>query len=239
MIKLGCCGFPIAKGKYYRQFKAVEIQKTFYQPPQLKTAQRWREEAPEDFEFTLKAWQLITHPPQSPTYRRLKVEIPLLKGESYGYFRPTDEVFAAWEETKQVAQALKAKLIVFQCPASFRPTPRNIKNMEEFFSRAERGGMLFGWEPRGEWGREEIEGLCRSLDLLHVVDPFKTQALYGAIRYFRLHGKGGYRYRYSQGELLQLKDWAAEGPTWVMFNNVYMLEDALRFSQVLEGSRRQ
>ena len=233
MIKLGCCGFPIAKGKYYRQFKAVEIQKTFYQPPKLGTAQRWREEAPASFEFTLKAWQLITHPPQSPTYRRAMVEIPPSKKESYGYFRPTDEVFAAWEETKRIAQALEAKLIVFQCPASFRPTSRNIKNMEEFFSRAERGGMLFGWEPRGEWGREEIRELCCSLDLLHIVDPFKAQSLYGGLHYFRLHGRGGYRYRYSAEELQQLKEWVEEKPTWVMFNNVYMLEDALRFAQLL------
>lgn len=124
MIKLGCCGFPVARKRYYRQFKAVEIQKTFYQPPKPETAQRWREEAPEDFEFTLKAWQLITHPPQSPTYRRAKVEIPQSKRENYGYFRPTDEVFGAREKTRRIAQALKAKLIIFQCPASFKPTQR-------------------------------------------------------------------------------------------------------------------
>ncbi len=235
MIKLGCCGFPIAKGKYYRQFKAVEIQKTFYQPPKPETAQRWREEAPEDFEFTLKAWQLITHSPQSPTYRNAGVEIPPSRRENYGYFRPTEEVFEAWEVTRRIVKALKAKLIIFQCPASFRPTPENVRNMEDFFTRVERGRLLFGWEPRGEWKSQEIEGLCRSLNLLHIVDPFQAKAVYGAIHYFRLHGRGGYRYRYSQQELMQLKEWAEETPTWVMFNNVYMLEDALRFAQLLRG----
>lgn len=235
MIKLGCCGFPIARKKYYRQFKAVEIQKTFYQPPKPETAQRWREEAPENFEFTLKAWQLITHPSQSPTYRRAKVEIPPSKRENYGYFRPTDEVFDAWEKTRRIAQALKAKLIIFQCPASFKPTPENIGNMEDFFTKAERGGLLFGWEPRGKWKSQEIEGLCRSLGLLHIVDPFKSKVAYGSIHYFRLHGRGGYRYKYSPEELLELREWAKERPTWVMFNNVYMLDDALRFSQILKG----
>ncbi len=233
MIKTGCCGFPIARKRYYHHFKVVEIQKTFYQPPKPETVQRWREEAPEEFEFTLKAWQLITHPPQSPTYRRAKVEIPPSKRESYGYFRPTDEVFGAWEVTKRIALALRAKLVVFQCPASFKPTPENMRNMEGFFSKAERGRLLFGWEPRGEWKGQEIEGLCRSLDLLHIVDPFKSKAVYGSTQYFRLHGRGGYWYRYSQEELLQLKEWAEEKPTWVMFNNVYMLEDALRFAQLL------
>ncbi|HIC91498.1 MAG TPA: DUF72 domain-containing protein, partial [Syntrophaceae bacterium] len=74
MIKVGCCGFPKAKGIYYQQFKVVEIQQTFYQIPRVSTVQKWREEAPPDFEFTLKAWQLITHPSQSPTYRRLKIQ---------------------------------------------------------------------------------------------------------------------------------------------------------------------
>jgi len=235
MIKLGCCGFPIARKRYYRQFKAVEVQKTFYQPPKPETAQRWREEAPEDFEFTIKAWQLITHPPQSPTYRRTKVEIPPSKRENYGYFRPTEEVFYAWEKTRRIAQALKAKLIIFQCPASFKPTPENIGNMEDFFTKAERGGLLFGWEPREKWKNQEIEGLCRSHDLLHIVDPFKSKVVYGSIHYFRLHGIGGYRYKYSPEELLQLREWAKERPTWVMFNNVYMLDDALRFSQILKG----
>lgn len=233
MINVGCCGFPIAQRNYYRQFKAVEIQKTFYQPPKLEAARRWREEAPEDFDFTLKAWQLITHPSQSPTYRRAKVEISLSKRENYGYFRPTDEVFAAWEETRRIAQALRATLVVFQCPASFRPTPESMRNMEKFFTKAKRGGLLFGWEPRGVWKGEEIKGLCRSLDLLHIVDPFKSQVAYGSINYFRLHGREGYRYRYSEEELWQLKGWAEERPTWVMFNNVYMLEDSLRFSQLL------
>jgi len=213
----------------------VEIQKTFYQPPKPETAQRWREEAPEDFEFTIKAWQLITHPPQSPTYRRTKVEIPPSKRENYGYFRPTEEVFYAWEKTRRIAQALKAKLIIFQCPASFKPTPENIGNMEDFFTKAERGGLLFGWEPREKWKNQEIEGLCRSHDLLHIVDPFKSKVVYGSIHYFRLHGIGGYRYKYSPEELLQLREWAKERPTWVMFNNVYMLDDALRFSQILKG----
>jgi uncharacterized protein YecE (DUF72 family) len=66
-IQVGCCGFAAAKAKYHKNFAVVEIQQTFYQPPQEKTAEKWRNEAPPDFEFTLKAWQLITHPPQSPT----------------------------------------------------------------------------------------------------------------------------------------------------------------------------
>jgi uncharacterized protein YecE (DUF72 family) len=50
----------------------VEVQQTFYEPPADTTIRRWRARAPAAFEFTLKAWQLITHEPSSPTFRRLK-----------------------------------------------------------------------------------------------------------------------------------------------------------------------
>jgi uncharacterized protein YecE (DUF72 family) len=60
-IKIGCCGFPVAQARYARHFPVVEVQQTFYQVPSLATLAGWRERLPSDFEFTLKAWQLITH----------------------------------------------------------------------------------------------------------------------------------------------------------------------------------
>jgi uncharacterized protein YecE (DUF72 family) len=74
-IKIGCCGFAVSRQKYFQSFKLVEIQHTFYQLAQLKTAEKWCDSATEDFEFTIKAWQLITHEFTSPTYRRLREKI--------------------------------------------------------------------------------------------------------------------------------------------------------------------
>jgi len=56
MIKIGCCGFPVARKKYYEVFSVVEIQQTFYQLPKPETARKWREEALFDFEFAMKTW---------------------------------------------------------------------------------------------------------------------------------------------------------------------------------------
>jgi hypothetical protein len=70
-------------------------------------------EPQEGFEFTLNARQLITHEPSSPTYRKLKTTILTGKTESYGSFRPTPEVFAAWESTLVCARALEARIVVF------------------------------------------------------------------------------------------------------------------------------
>jgi len=42
MIKVGCCGFGVARSKYFQEFSLVEIQQTFYQPPRQKCrAKRW------------------------------------------------------------------------------------------------------------------------------------------------------------------------------------------------------
>jgi uncharacterized protein YecE (DUF72 family) len=230
-LRIGCCGFPMARQDYFERFHVVEIQQTFYQPPRLSTLQRWREEAPPTFEFSLKAWQLITHGATSPTYRRLKMHLPKEKRDRYGNFRPTDEVFAAWETTLASARALQAKVVIFQCPASFTPTEPHIANMRTFFKTIgpDTAGLTLGWEPRGVWPREITQQLCRELGLVPVVDPFHETPPEGGLRYFRLHGMGNYGYRYSDEELGRLLA-LCQGTTYCLFNNVNMAEDAARFS---------
>lgn len=235
-IKIGCCGFRRAQANYYRHFELIEIQKTFYQPPMLRTARRWREEAPEGFEFTLKAWQLITHTPSSSTYRRLRMEIPVGRRDRYGSFRPTGEVLTAWKRTKEIAQALSARIVLFQCPASFTPTEEHKRNMRSFFGELDRGGLTFAWEPRGEWKDEEIEALCRELDLVYCVDPFKRQPVYGDFAYFRLHGVTGYRYRYTDEDLRRLLGWCRDfDKAYCLFNNISMWEAASKFRQLVNS----
>ncbi len=240
-LEIGCCGFPVSKAKYFQNFKVVELQQTFYQPPQIETAIKWREEAPADFEFTLKAWQLITHSASSPTYRKLKLKISENKKKYYGGFQPSEEVLSSWEYTDKIAKSLNAKIIVFQCPPSFTATKENLKNMNEFFKRIKRKEYLFCFEPRGEsWPSNTIKGVCKDLDLVHCVDPFKMKPLFGRIRYFRLHGLTGYNYKYSESDLKNLLDLVKEKnlKTYVMFNNIYMFEDALRFKKIILNTKK-
>lgn len=238
-VVVGCCGWPEARAKYFEHFPAVELQDTFYQPPSVALAEKWRREAPESFRFTLKAWQLITHPASSPTYRRLKQSVPEERRAACGGFQATAEVRQAWRHTLAVARVLKAEAIVFQCPASFRPEPRSIERLEAFFEQAEREGWWMAWEPRGSWPVEVVRHICERHDLVHCVDPFQARPVYGRAVYFRLHGRGGYRYRYSDAELDELAETVmgcrCEGPVYVMFNNVFMKEDALRFLARLRG----
>ena len=234
-LKVGCCGFPRARRKYSEQFKLVEIQQTFYKLPATATAQRWRDEVPEDFEFTLKAWQEITHLPSSPTYRKAGLRIPADKQWNYGFFKPTEEVLNAWQQTRAIAHVLRARVVVFQCPPSFSPNPENLENMRYFFKHVDRGNFIFVWEPRGRWSQDSILALCQELDLVHCVDPLESKPTYGKPGYFRLHGGRDYRHRYTDDELARLRDLVV-GEAYVLFNNIAMYDDALRFKQLVESS---
>jgi len=237
-ILVGCCGFPTGMKRYVKEFKVAEVQKTFYKPPSPETLKKWRASAPEEFEFTVKAWQIITHPPTSPTYRKAGLKIN--SSSETGFFRPTREVFDAWEKVREVCSILKAKVCVFQTPPSFKETQENRKNMKEFFSSIDSGGVTLAWEPRG-WSLETVRSICEELNLVHVTDPFASPpALEREIIYFRLHGSPPgerlYRYRYTENDLRQLasKIKGLKGRIYVLFNNIWMRDDALAFTHVLE-----
>jgi len=237
-IAVGTCGFSKAKADYARLLCCVEVQQTFYQPPQVATLERWRRAVPTDFAFAVKAWQLITHEATSPTYRRLKTALSEAGKSEAGFFKPTTLVGEAWQVTLACARALNARTVLFQCPASFKPTRENIANLSRFFSEIDRQGLQLGWEPRGNWESGVIQSICADLDLWHVVDPFVNRTVTPDRCYFRLHGRTGWRYQYEDHELRDLVELLPpESPSYVFFNNIHMMEDALRFRKILAESR--
>lgn len=238
---IGCCGWSGRQSDYFSEFPAIEIQSTFYQPPALKTAERWHSEAPGGFRFCMKAWQLITHTPSSPTYRRLRLPVRPADRELLGSFRDSEQVWRAWETTRSIAEAVQTAVVVFQCPASFLPTPVNIKNFSRFFERVGSQPFRLAWEPRGPaWPAGLTRELCSSLNLIHCVDPFVNQQVHGDALYWRLHGKGGFSYQYTGEDFRELRNMllqeAEGGKSWVMFNNVPMKEDARRLRDFLLDS---
>ncbi len=103
------------------------------------------------------------------------------------------------------AHALGARRILFQCPASFTPPREHVADMRRFFASIERDeGMRLLWEPRGGWEDDLVRTLCRELGLVHVVDPFSARTQTPDECYFRLHGRGGWRYVYEDSELEEL-----------------------------------
>ena len=236
-VKIGLCGFTIAIAEYPRRFPVVEVQQTFYQPPADAVMRRWRAAVPAGFEFTVKAWQLITHTAASPTYRRLRRPLTERERAGAGSFRESAIVDEGWRVTAACAGVLRASAILFQCPVSFRPTDENGANLRSFFRRIDRPpGVRLLWEPRGPWPPELVASLCAALGLTHVVDPFvnATVTVGGGVTYYRLHGITGSRHVYTDDELRRLRHMVpAAGETYVLFNNIPRADDARRFGRLL------
>ena len=234
-VKLGMCGFTIGAASYYRQFRVVEVQQTFYDPPSRETLVRWRREAPAGFEFTMKAWQVVTHLGTSRTYRRLRSPFSQTARQEAGAFRWNDTVRKAWDVTRECARILRATAVLFQCPASFRATDANVAAMRRFFSSIDRPeSVRLLWEPRGSWPDDVVLGVCRDLDLWHAVDPFIRPSLTPELIYWRLHGNQSHYANYTDDELHKIYQWLPqdERDVYVLFNNIPRVQDVRRFREL-------
>lgn len=257
-IDIGTCGYsryqPPGNWKetydsklqaYSDAFAAVEINRTFYKLPMVKTAERWRREAGSGFEFTLKAWQAITHSMDSPTWRNKKDRLTEKQKRDFGDFRPNAAVMEAWQETRKRAEALEAGIIVLQSPASFNCTRGNEKNLRRFAEKIDRGKLTPAWEPRGDWNDspDRIRSICRDMKLVHVVDLMRRPPLSDRpIAYIRLHGlnqrETDVNYDYSRNELKtlagKLKELASDHDRlYCMFNNMAMFDNAKTLRSLL------
>lgn len=83
---------------YATEFRSTELNYTFRSMPSVKTIDRWRDETPEDFRFSLKAPQRVT---QSAKLRNC--------GDTLNHFR---------DAVKGLGQKLGP--VLFQLPATFR-----------------------------------------------------------------------------------------------------------------------
>lgn len=247
MLKIGTCGWGLKGGRstYFREFNAIELQNTFYRNVSSETLEKYRKEAPAGFEFVVKAWQAITHPISSPTWKKAG-KIPELGDPcGLGYLRPTPENFRAWDLILGECRLLDSRLVVIQTPPSFSCSEKTKLDMIAFLSKIERSSITLGWEPRGDWNRrpDEIGRICERLSLVHIVDPFRRlPAFESETVYFRLHGisdgETNYKYKYTDADLSRLASIISTYPEskkiYVMFNNMSMGEDALRFKNMLK-----
>ena len=247
-IFVGCCGFPVSRSRYFAKFKLVELQNTFYELPSESDAISLRNAIPVDAVLTMKAWQVITHPATSPTWRKMKRK-PEGDLEKYGYLRPSKENLKAWEHTIDIAKMLRVRAVVLQTPPSFKFSEDNLQSVIKFFEQAlsiTPRDMLICWEPRGEWNlhRNTLRQVLE-LGIVHVVDILKNDPIINSVGvlYVRLHGLGrgevNYRYKYTDSDLENLaRKILSHGDSvneaYILFNNVYMFDDALRFKHRLE-----
>lgn len=238
-IKIGCCGWGYLNPSnlnikteiknrtllqlYATIFDTVEVNYTFYRIPKLETVKRWRQEVDllnKDFEFTIKAFQIITHK-----------------------LRFSEAAISYFDTLAEICKNLNSKVILFQSPASFKPKKENILLLEKFFDKTSSEKYLLVWEPRGEWHIDMMKSLFDKYNVIHCVDPFRNTPYISKrqkIIYLRLHGLGEIMYSYKfrkvdlENLIIKLKEIPKNIRTiYVYFNNTNCYEDALTFKQML------
>ena len=135
-----------------------------------------------------------------------------------------------------MALALRAAVVLFQCPPSFVPTRANITNLVRFFAEADRGGLAFAWEPAVAWPEKVVWTLCQELQPdLRRRTPSSRPPPANGVAYFRLSRQDRLRLPLHRRGPAAV-GWPGAAPTrpvYCLFNNVSMGEDALRLEEIL------
>ncbi|HEY2383448.1 MAG TPA: DUF72 domain-containing protein [Terriglobia bacterium] len=174
---------------YSRQLNSVEIDYTFYRMPSAKTIDAWKAATPDQFKFTLKASQQITH--------RQRLKIP---SEALDYF-------------VSVVPGLENRLgmVLFQLPPFFKC---DIQKLEMFLSVLPRG-IPAAFEFRHDsWFIDEVFGLLRRHNIglcIHDADdhttPLEVTAGFIYVRLRRSQYTDAQRGRWQD----RIRNWADSG----------------------------
>jgi uncharacterized protein YecE (DUF72 family) len=184
---------------YAQYFNTVEINSSFYRPPNQYAARTWATKVPEDFRFTAKLWQKFTHP-------------KMFEAATGQAWRVQDEDFGVFAEgISPLAEAARLGPLLAQFPTSFRPDPASIEYLEDLIRRIRGAGFPLAVELRHrEWTESEETASIRALmeeqsvAWVMIDEPrFKTSIrhvpLTSDVAYFRFHGRN-YKNWWRHGE---------------------------------------
>jgi uncharacterized protein YecE (DUF72 family) len=238
---------------YAQYFNTVEINSSFYRPPNKYAAQAWAGKVPEDFRFTAKLWQKFTHPKM----------FEAATGQSW---RVQDEDFGVFAEgIGPLAEAGKLGPLLAQFPPSFRPDSSTLEYLEDLIRRMRGAGYQLAVELRHrEWTESDETAAIRKLmeqqgvAWVMIDEPrFKTSIrhvpLTSATAYFRFHGRNyqnwwrhgdtedRYNYLYTPDEQRHLGDDVREvaaraSETYAFYNNHFgakAVVNAIELQQLL------
>lgn len=230
-----------------RFFDAVEVNTSFYRPPQPEYCAKWLREvaANERFRFTMKLWQRFTHDRDKPWSER-----------EVGQFR---------DAIAPIAESGRLGALLVQFPWSFENTAANrdwLARLSESF-----GEYPLALEVRhGTWGDSEAQEFMRQqhFNFCNIDSPSSRKSLdatnsaTGPIAYYRFHGRNRsawfdrnagrderYNYLYSEEELRPWVENIEEmmrrvEQIYVMANNHYRGQapvNALQIKAALAGEK--
>ena len=195
---------------YASLFNSLEVNSSFYKIPMARTVEKWASEVPDDFRFTFKLWQGITH------NKKLA-------------FNPED--IARFFQVISAAGDKKGCLLV-QFPPGTAYHPERLENLLVHLQNADPGNA---WKITLEfrhksWYNDTIYELLTNYGMGVVIHDLPASAsplteTNAPFVYLRFHGpEGGYRGSYADDVLSEyasyIKEWQADGKTvFVYFNN--------------------
>lgn len=188
-------------GRYARTFDTVEINNTFYHLPAEETFDRWREQAPDGFVYSLKFSRYGSH------LKRLKDA-----GNTIGIFL---------ERASRLEDCLGPILV--QLPPRWRANPERLDHFLRKTSREFRWAIEFRDR---DWLRPEIFALLRKHGAaLCIHDLLENHPRHVTANwvYLRFHGtrdSGNYSHQFLTGQARRIRGWLGKGlDVFAYFNN--------------------
>ena len=202
---------------YSEVFNFVEVNSTFYEYPETRTVEHWRRIVPNDFTFTVRCHQNLTH------------RIGL---------KPVDEAYAVFSQMIGYCRILDAPLLHLETPASYVFDKEEVRQAADFFSSVDLKEVRLAWEIRSPI-TERVVNLMLDFDVVHSVDLSREEPDYRSdVVYTRLFGKGRHNvYQFADEELEEIdqKILRVEAKMAVItYHGIRMNTDALRFKTYKE-----
>jgi uncharacterized protein YecE (DUF72 family) len=200
--------------EYYSQyFNAVEINSSFYRPPNPGYVYHWVKSVPEDFLFTVKLWQKFTHPEMYAD----------ATGQDTGISREDVDIFK--RSIDPLSRSGKMGALLAQFPPSFKNDAKDrqiLKAIIDTFGDYRLAVELRhrSWSDDNNIAQLFIENNVSwvSIDEPKFPSSIATETpLTSDMAYFRFHGRNKetwwsgnaetrYKYLYSDEELKELAD---------------------------------
>jgi uncharacterized protein YecE (DUF72 family) len=208
---------------YASLFNSLEVNSSFYRIPLPKTFSKWTAEVPEDFRFTVKLWQGITHEPQLS-------------------FNPADV-----DKFMHAANQLETKkgCLLIQLPPSLKADKADqLLYLLERIKRSQQDWKLAVEFRNRTWYTFEVDNLLgkfQTTRVLHDMPASKIMETTGDLPfvYLRFHGpagdyKGGYGKAILKEYAEMIQAWQAAGKeVYVYFNNT--IGDAIKDLEILRA----
>jgi uncharacterized protein YecE (DUF72 family) len=205
---------------YSEIFNFVEVNYTFYEYPSTRMVEKWRRTVPNDFTFTVRCSQDLTH------------RIGL---------KPIDEAYEVFSRMIFFCNVLDARFLHLLTPASYIFDDAKTKQAKDFFSTVNMKGVRLAWEVRSPITKRLVS-LMRDFEIVHSVDLSREEPAFKSdVVYTRLFGKGRNNiYQFTDEELVEINQRIVKAEAKVAalsYHGVRMNTDALRFKKFIETGK--